>query len=246
MIAIDKYDITQPSMRKAWKAEFHEFLIEYYRPSLVNADYVYKAISNVDNFIKKKNWGDRLLQTKDVDVVQNIKRSLLSHRSFAMGGTVSANDSKVIVLERYIEFLNGKTASISCPFSTDNQQDEDEQNRIEGRITEARILRRQRNRAARQKCLEDSGYTCYVCGFNFEKVYGEIGKDFLEVHHKKPLASYDDAHPVPQSELCALCSNCHSMVHHGKELLDVEELKRIYEENMIFGKQDKIIKFDPD
>ena len=117
--------------------------------------------------------------------------------------------------------------------STSSQESDEEQQRIEGRLTEAKILRRQRNRAARQKCLEDSRYTCYVCGFNFEKVYGELGKNFLEVHHTKPMATYDDEHPIPQSELCALCSNCHSMVHRKREVLDVDELKRLYEENKL-------------
>lgn len=107
---------------------------------------------------------------------------------------------------------------------------ENEQQRMEGRLTEAKVLRRQRNRKARQKCLEDSGYTCYVCGFNFEKVYGEIGKKFLEVHHTKPLKTYDDEHPIPQSELCALCSNCHSMVHRKREVMDVDKLKIMFED----------------
>ena len=105
---------------------------------------------------------------------------------------------------------------------------EEVQHQIEGRLTEAKVLRRQRNRNARQKCLEASNYTCYVCGFNFEKVYGEIGKGFIEVHHKTPLSEYDEEHEIPQSELCALCSNCHSMVHRNKKALDVDELKRIY------------------
>ena len=39
---------------------------------------------------------------------------------------------------------------------------------------------------------------------------------FLEVHHTKPLASYDDEHTIPQSEMCALCPYCHSMVHRKK------------------------------
>ena len=32
---------------------------------------------------------------------------------------------------------------------------------------------------------------------------------------------------IPQSELVALCSNCHSMVHRRKEAMDVDELKNI-------------------
>lgn len=141
-------------------------------------------------------------------------------------------------IEAYIRFYANKIgielSSIQTPENNpdDNlETDEEEGQMVEGRMTEAKILRRQRNRAARQKCLDDSGYTCYVCGFNFEKAYGEIGKNFLEVHHTKPLSTYDDEHPIPQSELCALCSNCHSMVHRKREVMDVDELKRLFESN---------------
>ena len=138
-------------------------------------------------------------------------------------------------IEAYIRFYalkhNINLDAISLPEDSYDQQrdeEEEEKHRLEGRITEAKVLRRQRNQKARQQCLEASGYKCYICGFNFEETYGEIGKGFLEVHHIKPLATYDDEHPIPQSELCALCSNCHSMVHRKKEVLDVEELKRSF------------------
>lgn len=139
-------------------------------------------------------------------------------------------------IEAYIRFYANKhgmdinTLQIPEPINESKQKnEEDDRQRLEGRLTEAKVLRRQRNRLARQKCLEESEYTCYVCGFNFEKAYGEIGKGFLEVHHTKPLATYDDEHVIPQSELCALCSNCHSMVHRKREVFDVDELKRLYE-----------------
>ena len=142
------------------------------------------------------------------------------------------------VLDAYIRFYAKKNgidlSAVQLPepeIPSQEDSEEDEKQRIEGRLTEAKVLRRNRNRAARLQCLEDSGYVCYVCGFNFLKVYGEIGKGFLEVHHTKPLASYDEEHEIPQSELCALCSNCHSMVHRKKVPIDVDELKRIVEEN---------------
>ena len=141
-------------------------------------------------------------------------------------------------IEAYIRFYaqkhNINLDAISLPEDYSDEQpdqDEEEKQRLEGRMTEAKVLRRQRNRQARQQCLEASGYKCYICGFDFEKTYGEIGKGFLEVHHTKPLATYDDEHPIPQSELCALCSNCHSMVHRKKDVLDVELLKQIYLSN---------------
>lgn len=141
-------------------------------------------------------------------------------------------------IEAYIRFYASKhgidLSDIQIPGTgapTEPDDEENEQLRMEGRLTEAKVLRRQRNRLARQKCLEASGYTCYVCGFNFEKAYGAIGKNYIEVHHTKPLSTYDDEHPIPQSELCALCSNCHSMVHRKREVLDVDELKRVFETN---------------
>ena len=135
-------------------------------------------------------------------------------------------------IDAYVRFYASKydidLKSLNVPNNDEQDSLEEEQHQIEGRLTEAKVLRRQRNRNARQKCLEASNYTCYVCGFNFEKVYGEIGKGFIEVHHKTPLSEYDEEHEIPQSELCALCSNCHSMVHRNKKALDVDELKRIY------------------
>ena len=137
-------------------------------------------------------------------------------------------------IEAYIRFYalkhNINLDAISNPDVSSTLQpdeEEEEKQRLEGRMTEAKVLRRQRNRQARQQCLEASGYKCYICGFVFEKTYGEIGKGFLEVHHKRPISTYDEEHEIPQSELVALCSNCHSMVHRRKEAMDVDELKNI-------------------
>ena len=143
-------------------------------------------------------------------------------------------------IEAYIRFYAQKhnidLDAISLPEDSSDQQpdeDEEEKQRLEGRMTEAKLLRRQRNRQARQQCLEASGYKCYICGFDFEKTYGEIGKGFLEVHHKRPISTYDEEHEIPQSELVALCSNCHSMVHRRKEAMDVDELKNIVQNKKI-------------
>lgn len=231
MITIEQYDITQPSMRKAWRAEFHNFLIDYYRPSLINADKVFKAIPNVDNFMKKHNLGVRMLFINDTSIAQKIKHTLLSHRSFAMAGTVSANDFKVIVLERYIEFLNTKKTYSVEVVSANGLSDETTQKATEGLIKEVKYFRSARNRAIRNQCAERDHYTCQVCGFNFEKVYGERGKGFIEIHHKDPMANYDGEHEIKLEQLIALCSNCHSMIHYGGEFLDIEKLKQCISES---------------
>jgi hypothetical protein len=46
----------------------------------------------------------------------------------------------------------------------------------------------ERNPSARRKCIEKYGTSCYVCSFQFEKVYGRIGEGFIHVHHLKSLS----------------------------------------------------------
>ena len=45
----------------------------------------------------------------------------------------------------------------------------------------------ERNPQARAKCIEHHEINCQVCGFSFEQTYGEIGKDYIHMHHIKPL-----------------------------------------------------------
>ena len=72
-----------------------------------------------------------------------------------------------------------------------------------------------------------------ACGFDFEKTYGERGKDYIEVHHVVPLASRDaEVRIDPAKDLIVVCSNCHRMIHRKKnQVLSLEELKRIIAEN---------------
>lgn len=73
------------------------------------------------------------------------------------------------------------------------------------------------------------GLKCSACGFNFEKIYGERGKGFIEVHHLKPLFSLQEEILVdPKEDLTTVCSNCHRMIHRRKDcVLSVEEVKAI-------------------
>jgi len=80
-----------------------------------------------------------------------------------------------------------------------------------------------KNRAA---AIKFHGTTCAVCGFDFEKAYGNLGRDYIEVHHIKPLSSLDAEIKVnPETDLVCLCSNCHRMIHrHRDKVLSVDEL----------------------
>ena len=75
-----------------------------------------------------------------------------------------------------------------------------------------------------------------MCGFNFEKIYGERGKDFIEVHHKNPISSFggEEQNVNPTTDLATVCSNCHRMIHRKVEhILTIEEMKAIVAQPVI-------------
>lgn len=98
----------------------------------------------------------------------------------------------------------------------------------EGTIQEIKSIRYERNPINRKLCLYKKGYTCAVCGMNFQDVYGDIGKGFIEVHHTTPVSKMGEGYNLDiERDLVPLCSNCHSMTHRRNPPYSVEELKEI-------------------
>lgn len=88
---------------------------------------------------------------------------------------------------------------------------------VEGAIKNISTNKYERNKEARQKCIEYHGAICKICGFDFGKVYGEKLEGKIEVHHKKPLNEIKEEYIVdPINDLIPVCPNCH-MVLHSKE-----------------------------
>lgn len=79
----------------------------------------------------------------------------------------------------------------------------------------------------RTEAIRIHGYTCAACGFNFEEHFGLLGKEFIEVHHAKPLFSFEGEMEVnPETDMVCLCANCHRMIHRKKNaILTVDDLK---------------------
>ncbi|MCU5358372.1 HNH endonuclease [Bacillus cereus] len=65
---------------------------------------------------------------------------------------------------------------------------------------------------------------CEACGMDFERIYGDRGRDFIEAHHRKPISEMKNDETTKIEDLAMLCSNCHSMIHR-KPLVTVEELR---------------------
>jgi 5-methylcytosine-specific restriction protein A len=95
-------------------------------------------------------------------------------------------------------------------------------------ISEYRIIRiRKRSRAARRECIKEYKAVCYVCGFDFEKFYGEMGKGYIHVHHIVPLSTRKQIEEMTADDLRPVCPNCHAMLHKGKNPPTIEELKKL-------------------
>jgi 5-methylcytosine-specific restriction protein A len=96
----------------------------------------------------------------------------------------------------------------------------------EGSPNQVVVTRYERNPYARKTCIEHYGLTCISCGFNFEAIYGTLGKDFIHVHHIKQMSSIGKKGAVdPIKDLRPICPNCHAMIHRRKKPYTIEEIK---------------------
>jgi 5-methylcytosine-specific restriction protein A len=72
---------------------------------------------------------------------------------------------------------------------------------------------------------------CEVCGFDFYKYYGELGKGFMECHHRIPLSEINDETRTELDDLALLCSNCHRMAHRESDVVSIAFLKELVSKN---------------
>ena len=94
----------------------------------------------------------------------------------------------------------------------------------EGAVMQVTVNRYERNREARDRCIEAKGCKCAICGMDFEQTYGDIGKGFIHVHHLIPISSMDYVID-PINHLVPVCPNCHNMLHRKDPPYTPEELK---------------------
>jgi hypothetical protein len=90
---------------------------------------------------------------------------------------------------------------------------------VRERSARARALAKEAHRA------RTGGMRCIVCTFDYEAVYGEIGREFAEVHHVAPLSVRgEEGGPTRIADLVVVCANCHRMLHRRKPWLTIDSL----------------------
>ncbi len=100
----------------------------------------------------------------------------------------------------------------------------------EGRILTRLHTTRERNQTLvkkkKQSVLDAHGkLECEVCGFDFAKVYGQLGTDFAECHHTTPLHQLRESTHLRLPDLAIVCANCHRMLHRSRPPLTVQQLR---------------------
>lgn len=102
----------------------------------------------------------------------------------------------------------------------------------EGAVRQITVNAYERDRAARTACIAKFGLRCVVCDMSFAERYGEIGRGFIHVHHKKPLAIRRSEYQLrPTIDLVPVCPNCHAMLHTQNPPLSINDLQAIYHRN---------------
>ena len=110
----------------------------------------------------------------------------------------------------------------------------DELKHTEGKISHVLQTKYERNPVNRELCISANGYTCKICGFDFEAVYGEIGHNFIHVHHIEKVSSFGGEYYLnPVTDMIPVCPNCHAMLHREDPPISPECLREIIQKQLM-------------
>ena len=162
-----------------------------------------------------------------------LRKSILLKHGPAFS-VVRLTDSEGEALYRLVAQQNPETSSIWPELQTSTPErslpfpDPDYAGK-EGRKSLRAHIQRERDpklvKSKRNAVLAESGkLECEVCGFDFFKKYGKVGKGFCEVHHLLPLAETGNR-TTKLSDLAVVCSNCHRIIHRKRIPLSLHELR---------------------
>lgn len=152
-----------------------------------------------------------------IDFLQSLPGQ--QHWSSQSSGIVIRKEVVPVLEKAWLPYLNNRETSQHLISSSGNSF-------IEGKSTEFLSVRFERNPHARNACLEKYGYKCSVCEFDFHKFYGEIGTNFIHVHHLNEVSKIREIYRIdPINDLRPVCPNCHAMLHKRKEPFTIDELK---------------------
>ncbi|WLQ43299.1 HNH endonuclease [Streptomyces laculatispora] len=113
-------------------------------------------------------------------------------------------------------------------------EEEDDYSAPEGRLLLLLHRSRERNKALRKRKIDavlrqGRQLACEACGFDFEHVYGDRGRGYIECHHVVPLHQAGEGR-TKLSDLALICANCHRMIHRHAPWPTPRELRASMEQ----------------
>lgn len=214
---------------KTTKLAFEQYLKEILPPT----DDPKKYSRNLDNKIKKF-YTEKLFREleslyviTDINEVRGIKNDIVANPNYVYSRKKTGDD-RIKGLDNYISFLEKghQTQKVDTKKRIRRSTEDEEGKHV---TKETTVI--QRNQSARKKCIEHYGCKCAACGIVMKDIYGEIGENFIEVHHLNPIHLFDDLHVVDYKEdLIPLCPNCHAMIHKLADPGDIRTLRNIIQE----------------
>lgn len=224
------------SLRKATENEFHEELLSLYRRTgeATGGEYwPHRFLRSVREkgglpFAKKLVAAGTV--SSGFEKIASVHRADLSVEAVVLDPRFSHlfSDDELATARMRLEAL--PLDAFPSEFALPAEQLPDEvpagEDFIEGAKKTVAVNRYERDPKARKACIKHFGSRCAVCDLNFEERYGEIGKGFIHVHHKRPLHNLKVSYKVdPRRDLIPVCPNCHAMLHTSNPPMDIEQLR---------------------
>jgi len=142
---------------------------------------------------------------------------------------VSHSQREVDVSEYYEAPLNAEEIWTSNGLS---EELDETKAYTEGSVIKVSVNRYERDPKARDACIASKGTRCTICNFDFEEIYGARMKGFIHVHHRSPIhLTKSECTVDPIEDLDPVCPNCHAVLHSKRDVLSVDQVKKMIEEN---------------
>lgn len=202
------------------------------QPRILSTEVDLSKLNKLVDYIEK--YTTTIVSEYDVNIWEKASYSVYK----MIAGLVSEQSKKYLpaipwkLLEWFDEnYHEGKNLNDPQPrFINDLTEESSTHGIWEGALQSVLVNKYERNILARRACLTKHGYSCSVCGINFEEKYGEIGRNFIHVHHIVPISTIGQEYQIdPEKDLVPVCPNCHAMLHKGQNgnVLTVQELKEL-------------------
>ncbi len=175
----------------------------------------------------QKSLGGKFITLKLLEQVSNIHMRL---DNLKLNGLLAAPQGPIKIkdvhLLKYLE-----------TYFTDNNQTDffpeivsESSVEYEGAKKTVIVNKYERSSKARENAIKHHGLDCEICGLNFKALYGEIGNDFIHIHHLVPIHQIAENYKIDfKKDLIPICPNCHAMLHrkiNGKEPT-IDELRNM-------------------